>query len=308
VANTQAQATVQADAAKAAAADAFAAQWAVAGAPGFVADAAVTRLSDALAGSMAKISAAAAGQAEFAATVNGNYRALVNGLDSLVRAPRQLADQVVQLYTLPDDLSDAAARDFQAAFQWAFDLGSQLPRKPFEVRVMPPVGAGLVMYGTGKALAGATSSPGQLAIKALSDTGDRFIETLATAAYVQATAVVDLASYDEAQAVRQALHAQLLRLMEDASAAPAPPVAPASNVHDALLVLDGQALADLQERSRDLVRLTTYTPQAWQPVWYISYRLFGTAGYADEIMAMNPHIRHPLLVPPGRPLRIVRHD
>jgi len=68
------------------------------------------------------------------------------------------------------------------------------------------------------------------------------------------------------------------------------------------------ALADLQARSRDLVRLTSYTPESWQPVWFISHRLFGTADYADEILDMNPHITHPLLVPPGRPLRIMRHD
>ena len=60
-------------------------------------------------------------------------------------------------------------------------------------------------------------------------------------------------------------------------------------------------------RSRDLVRLTTFTPEAWMPVWVISYRLFGTAEYADDILAMNPHITHPLLVPPGRALRVARH-
>ena len=72
--------------------------------------------------------------------------------------------------------------------------------------------------------------------------------------------------------------------------------------------LHSTALGDLQARSRDLVRLTTYTPQGWEPVWFISFKLFGTADYADEIMAMNPHVRHPLLAPPGRALRIARHD
>ena len=63
----------------------------------------------------------------------------------------------------------------------------------------------------------------------------------------------------------------------------------------------------LARTSRDLVRLTTYTPQSWEPAIAISYRLFGTTDYADEIVAMNPHIRHPLLVPPGTPLRILKH-
>jgi prophage DNA circulation protein len=72
--------------------------------------------------------------------------------------------------------------------------------------------------------------------------------------------------------------------------------------------LQTTALKDLQARSRDVVRLTSYTPKAWQPVWYISYFLFGTAAYADEILDLNPHITHPLLVPPGMALRIMRHD
>ena len=78
--------------------------------------------------------------------------------------------------------------------------------------------------------------------------------------------------------------------------------------HDAMLALLAAGLRDLQERSRDMARLDTWTPQAWMPVWAVSYRLYGTAAYADEILAMNPHIEHPLLVPPGKALRIARHD
>ena len=74
-----------------------------------------------------------------------------------------------------------------------------------------------------------------------------------------------------------------------------------------MIGLQTAALRDLQQRSRDLVRLTTYTPQAWVPVWQLSFELYGTASYADEILEMNPHIRNPLLVPPGRALRIVNH-
>jgi prophage DNA circulation protein len=72
--------------------------------------------------------------------------------------------------------------------------------------------------------------------------------------------------------------------------------------------LHSAALADLVARSRGLSGLASYTPQAYEPVWSISYKLFGTAHYADEILALNPQIRHPLLCPPGQPLRIVRRD
>ena len=38
-----------------------------------------------------------------------------------------------------------------------------------------------------------------------------------------------------------------------------------------------------------------------------SYRLYGTAAYADEIVSCN-NIRHPGRVPGGVNLEIVRHD
>ena len=307
-ANTQRQASAQADVAQAAAADNFAAAWIVTDKPGWVAEQAVARVKDSLAGLTSRISTASSGLNDFNSSFNANYRAIVNGLNDLVRAPRQLADAVVQLVRLPQDLSQVAARDFAAAFAWAFDLKAQLPRKPFEVRVMPPVGAGLVMYGTGTPVAGVPDSTGQRQINALAAGGDAFLEVVATAAFVQAMAVAELSNYDEALALRAQLHQQCIRLMQAASEAEATRALPGTSVHDALLALHGAALADLQARGQDLVRLTTYTPESWQPVWYISHKLFGTARYADEIMAMNPHIQHPLLVPPGRPLRIVRHE
>jgi prophage DNA circulation protein len=68
------------------------------------------------------------------------------------------------------------------------------------------------------------------------------------------------------------------------------------------------SLADLQARSSDLSRLTSYTPQTWQPAIYVSWRVYGTARYTDEILAMNPHIRNPLLCAPGVALKLIKHD
>ena len=273
-----------------------------------MAEQAVGRIRTSLDRVIGPIRTAAAGLSEFVADVNSAYRTAVDGLESLLAEPRRLAEAVRNVFQLPADLRAAAPRDFQAAFAGLFNLRETQPRAPFEVSVVPPVGGGLVMYGTGQASAVSGDSVGQQEIEALSAAGDRLIETLAIAAYVQATAAVDLQSYDEAMAMRAAVHGQLVRMMKAGSGSTAAAVTPATSWYDALLVLHGVALADLQARSRDLVRLTSYTPESWQPVWYVSHRLYGTTAYADEILAMNPHIQHPLLVPPGRPLRVVRHD
>lgn len=306
--STPAAAGAQAEVAKASAVDAFAAEWSTAGKAGWVAEGAAARLRQALDKAIGPMRAAAAQVQGWVGTINGAYRDAVDGLNTLVSAPRALADQVRQLFALPADLSAAAARDLQEAMRGLFDLPSTMPRRPFEVAVMPAPGAGLVLYGTGAPGAAGQASTGQQQIEALAAAGDRLVCTLAVATYVQAAAVVELQGYDDAMAMRAAVHTELMRLLRTGSAATASAEAPATSWHDALLVLHGAALADLQARSRDLVRLTTYTPESWQPVWYVSHRLYGTSAYVDELLAANPHIEHPLLVPPGKPLRVARHD
>lgn len=306
--NTAEDAAAKAAAAKKAAKDAFAAQWKLTEKPGWVADRAVGRIRDALGPTWAKLAKASQGLGDFTSTVIGNYQALVSGLDDLVRTPRQLADQIGTLFELPGELTQGGARQFKSAFEWVFDLDKRLRKTEFEVSVMPPVGEGLVMYGTGNAEQIGASSAFRQQLTSLTSASDQLFESLASAAYVEATARLELANYDEALALRAAVNEQFTRLLSEASTAPASAEMPATSWHDAMLSLHTAALADLQVRSRDLVRLTSYTPQSWMPVWAISYQLFGTVKYADEILSMNPHIRHPLLVPPGRPLRIVRHD
>lgn len=308
VVNTSAAATIASAVAKASAVDAFAAQWSLTATPGWAAERAVTRLKDSLDVAMATLAGAARSLGAYNTMLITRYQALRGGLDGLLAAPRQLADSVATLFELPGQLKNAGARDLQSAFAFVFSVRARIKATGYEVSVMPAVGAGLVMYGTGNADLLATDSAARVRLTALSSASDRLIDGLATAAWVEATASVELGNYDEALAMRGALTNQLMRLLGEASASAAPQVLPASNWHDTMLGLYTAGLADLQARSRDLVRLTSYTPEGWQPVWYISYRLFGTAAYADEILAMNPHITHPLLVPPGRPLRILRRD
>jgi len=135
------------------------------------------------------------------------------------------------------------------------------------------------------------------------------IEILTACMAVRAIAQIELDNYDQALALRLDMSRLLTRLMRS-TAAQGNAVATTDGLpaHQALMQLHASLLADLQARSRDLARLTTYTPESWQPAIFISYRLFGTVGWADEILSMNPHIRNPLLVPPGTALRIIKHD
>lgn len=305
---TQRTLATHAAATRQAAVDDFAARWSVASKPGWVGDRAVGRLASSLDTAWGKLAGAARGLGGFNSGLIAHYQQLRGQLNDLVATPRRLADQVATLYELPGELSNASARDFQGAFAFVFDLQQRIRRVDFETAIVPPVGAGLVMFGSGRLDAVATDTAARGALAGMFNANDQLFESLALAGYVQTTAAVDLANHDEALAMRRAIHEQAMRLLAaDSEAAPAAEL-PASSWHDALLALQTAALADLQARSQNLVRLTSYTPEAWQPVEYISYRLFGTAAYADEILAMNPHITHPLLVPPGVPLRIVAHD
>jgi len=308
VVNTPQESFRKAELAKQASADAFASSFDLSGKPGWAADRVVARITESVAGVWGQIKSVTAGVSDFSNTIIGNYQALRDGLNALVREPRLLADSLRNLFDLPSDLSAASSRDFMAAFEGLFDVSSKVTKRDFEVSVMPAVGAGLVMFGTGNADVLGLSTPARAQLEALSTASDQLIESFAVASWVQAASVAELTSYDDALALRATLNAQCTRLLLRASTAAASDGLPDSAWHDAMLALLTAGLRDIQERSRDMARLTSFTPEAWMPVWYVSYRLFGTAAYADEILAMNPHITHPLLVPPGKALRIMRHD
>lgn len=308
VTNAPQTAKDKATAAKAASVDAFAAGFDLTGKPGWVADRVVARVTDSVSAAWDTMSTVTSGLGDFSNAAIGNYQALRDGLTGLVRQPRLLGSAVASLFNLPTDITTAAARDFAASFESLFDMGTRVNRKDFEVSLMPPVGSGLVMYGTGNADALGLSTPARSQLAVMSDTSDQLFEGLALTGWVQAIAASDLTSYDDALALRAKVNDQAVRLLMRASTQAASESLPDSAWHDAMLALLTASLADITDRSRDLVRLTTYTPDGWMPVWLVSYRLFGTVAYADEILDMNPHITHPLLVPPGKPLRVMRHD
>ena len=317
VANTESQASDAAKAATVAAKNQFGAAFSLAGVPSWVSLRLLDNIRASLVGIMGKIQSVTAGISDFNSALISGYQELRSNLNDLVRTPRLLASAIGDLFALPGEISTAMARDFRNAFAWGFDMRSNLDKTDFETLVVPASAgsghagvddAGLVLFGTGDVSALGSGSAARAQLVQLVAVCDQLFETLAVGAYVQAGAAVDLQGYDEAMAMRQAVHGQCTRLLMAASTSAAPAGLTTTSWHGAVQALHTAALADLQARSRDLVRLTSYTPAGWEPVWFISYKLFGTADYADEIMAMNTHIRHPLLVPPGKPLRIVRHD
>lgn len=308
VTNTPQTAKDKATAAKAASVDAFASSFDLSNKPGWAADRAVSRVTDSVSAIWANMSKVTGGLGDFTNAAIGNYQSVRDGLSSLVRQPRLLGNAVANLFSLPTDISSAAARDFAASFEGLFDMGKRVSKKDFEVSVMPAVGAGLVMYGTGSSTGLGLDTPARRQLAVLNDASDQLVESLALAGWVQAIAAADLTSYDDALALRGKVNDQATRLLLRASTQAASDTLPTSSWHDATMAMLSASLADIRDRSRDLARLTTYTPDGWMPVWLVSYKLFGTVAYADEILDMNPHITHPLLVPPGKPLRVMRHD
>ena len=78
-------------------------------------------------------------------------------------------------------------------------------------------------------------------------------------------------------------------------------------VYAALDDLRATLTDDVTERGAKLPRLGKAVLSATMPALVASYRLYGTAEYADEIVSRN-NIRHPGRVPGGVALEIVRHD
>ena len=121
--STPAAATARAYTAKATAVDAFAAEFDLANqtkTPGWAAERAMARITESVAGVWGQMKSVTAGVSDFSNAVIGNYQALRDGLNTLVRQPRLLADSLRNLFTLPSDLSAAGARDFMAAFEGLF--------------------------------------------------------------------------------------------------------------------------------------------------------------------------------------------
>lgn len=222
VTNTRSQASGAAANAKAAARTAFAQTFNLNGLTGWVRERVAAHAKAAIGLVWDAVQSPGAGVAEHANKLVGDYQTLKQNMDSLLGQPAALALQVGKLFDVPAELTNVQAKAFQAAHQSLFNLATKLPQTDFEVSVMPPVGAGLVLYGAGKASALITSSPQRVALARQTGATLELIETMATAAYVEACAACDLQGYEQAMGLRKAVNDQCTRLLVKASTRPAP--------------------------------------------------------------------------------------
>jgi len=205
-------------------------------------------------------------------------------------------------------LSAATARLFSGAFEGVFDMPSIFGQS----KVKLPVGAGAVMSGYGSAADLSVDTAAQALVAQNNAALDSLIQSLALASLVEAQAALGDAAPDavdttETSRLRALLYSRTTGMLMAASSKPGASGATSTAWHDAMLAMLTASLAEMRSRAGGGSRIDTYTPNGWEPVWQISYRLYGTADFAEEILAMNPHITNPLLVPPGRALTVVRH-
>ena len=258
----------------------------------------------------------------FSSQITRAYQVLRDGMNGLVRQPVLLADAIANLIQLPTDLKAAAARDVRAVYQDLFEVASRIdggvnnlirqPQSLTNIAMLAQNQNGMVMFGSAASSLGSDAATQQNLAK-LSNAIDQLFESLVTTAWVQACATSELSNYDEALALRCAVTSQITKLLQTASLVSAASSNTSGGMarqswHDAMQAVLTASLTDLQRRSVNLNRLMNFMPQAWTPVWTISYQLYGTAIWADEILALNPHIEHPLLVPPGQMLKVAQHD
>jgi prophage DNA circulation protein len=304
--STQAQAAAAASNAKAAAVAQFGKEFSLAGAPAWVQDRVVDRLSGMTDGLWSQIKGATSGITDFTDNITGVYQVLQGGLADLVKTPAALAGSVRQLMSLPAELQAGAGASFRAAYEAVFGVGSTVHQTDFEAVIQPTSGQ-LAIFGAGDPTAISLDTAARSTLGQLNGACDKLYNTMALAAWVEVVAADDLAGYEDVVAQRKWLHDRCMTMLQAASEAPAALTDPDSSWHDAVLAMLAAALADMMARGADRSRLSAYQPQVCMSVWQLSYLLYGTTDWADELLANNPHIWHPLVVPAGQEVRVVRH-
>ena len=307
-ASTQAEAVAAAKAAKDAGVAEFAAQfYPVASMPSWAQEDMLGKLTEGLDGAMGLIGSAVATVDGVNDTVAGAFQSARAGLSSLLAKPAALAGGIRELFELPSQLTAGARAALRDAYFSVVGLGRSTARPSWAKVVQPGIGR-LAVYGVGAAQLPIAATPTRAAMARASIGVDRLFDTLALAAWVEALAGDDMASYDQAVVWRGQLYTTVQEVLTLASTSPSADALPAQDWHVCVMALLAKGSADLQRRGRDQSRVTQWTPRAWMSIWAISYELYGTAKWADEIWEMNAAaIENPLLVPPGKPLRVARH-
>lgn len=122
---------------------------------------------------------------------------------------------------------------------------------------------------------------------------------LASAAAAAAEATYT--SADEANEILQTLVDAVSELSDNTISG----IEPAPEVYDALRDVLSALTNHLKSVAGALPELTTFTPAETLPLIVIAYQLYGDATRFDEILARNPQIVNPNLVPAGEPLEIL---
>jgi prophage DNA circulation protein len=117
----------------------------------------------------------------------------------------------------------------------------------------------------------------------------------------EAAAELEFASADEANGILQTLAAAL----GDLSDSTIDDIEPPAETFDAIRDLLGAITAHLSEVAGNLSELTTYTPADTIPAVVLAFELYGDAERAEELLARNDAIVHPLMVPGGVALEIL---
>lgn len=116
-----------------------------------------------------------------------------------------------------------------------------------------------------------------------------------------AAAESEYASANDAREVLQTLTSALSSLSDDT----VDDIEPTAETYDALRDLLGALTAHLSAMAENLAEITTHTPGDTVPALLIAYQLYGDAERVEELLARNPAIVHPLLVPGAIPLEIL---
>jgi len=127
------------------------------------------------------------------------------------------------------------------------------------------------------------------------------VRASALASATTAAANATYTSADEARSVLQTIQDAIDSVSDYAISGIEPDVA----VFDALRDLSAAIAQQLGEIAINLSEVTTYTTSDPVPMLTIAYQLYGDATRAEELLARNPHVVHPLMVPGRTTLEVL---
>lgn len=249
---------------------AFAGRFTISGLPGFVSNSAIRQIGAIIDIAERLMLPIWSGDDEGQAALQRKLRIARGDVISLPSSPDNLASTLVDLFALPNDFEG--------------DLTSVYGRLKDQFNVELE----------------ADTSPYMTASRRQQAENSAALQALARESIVLAASAVaartEFESYTHALTVRSELNAAFKDLLASTSSQTSH--AALSNVHAAVLT-------DLTQRSKSYGRISEYTPADSEPLEYISYKLYATTDYVDELYSNNPHIVHPMLVPAGQPLKVI---